>query len=255
MEEKKKGVIYILTNPSFPDYVKIGYADDVEKRVKELNRSECTPFAFRIYATYEVNERLTDLKLHNIIDKLNPDLRSIDNVDGKKRIREFYAITKEDAYSIFEAIAEINSLQKNLRLWEQTDKEREEEKTARNISNEKISYAEDDYFSKSTDDIINLYKILKRNVLNEFNLEIEVKKIYIAFKHDKTNIFDVEFYKTKLMIWINMPKGSLNDPKEYTRDVSNVGHHGNGDYSLTISSENEIDDVLNLIKQSFEYNK
>ena len=32
MEKKymsdKKGVIYILTNPSFPDYVKIGYADD-----------------------------------------------------------------------------------------------------------------------------------------------------------------------------------------------------------------------------------
>ena len=30
----KKGVIYILTNPSFPDYVKIGYADDIDKRLK-----------------------------------------------------------------------------------------------------------------------------------------------------------------------------------------------------------------------------
>ena len=47
--EDKKGVIYILTNPSFPDYVKIGYADDIDKR----------------------------LKLHTIIDKLNPDLRLI----------------------------------------------------------------------------------------------------------------------------------------------------------------------------------
>ena len=27
------GVIYILTNPSFPEYVKIGYADDIEKRL------------------------------------------------------------------------------------------------------------------------------------------------------------------------------------------------------------------------------
>ena len=27
-----KGVIYILTNPSFPQYVKIGYADNVESR-------------------------------------------------------------------------------------------------------------------------------------------------------------------------------------------------------------------------------
>ena len=48
--EETKGVIYILTNPSFPEYVKIGYADDVKRRLKELNRSECTPFAFRLYA-------------------------------------------------------------------------------------------------------------------------------------------------------------------------------------------------------------
>lgn len=26
----KTGVIYILTNPSFPEYVKIGYADDIK---------------------------------------------------------------------------------------------------------------------------------------------------------------------------------------------------------------------------------
>ena len=86
---EKKGVVYILTNPSFPEYVKIGYADDVRERVNQLNRSECTPFAFRVYATYEVNARLTDMKIHNIIDKLNPNLRSIDNVEGKKRVREF----------------------------------------------------------------------------------------------------------------------------------------------------------------------
>ena len=41
-----KGYIYILTNPSFPDWVKIGYADDPIKRVEQLNRTECTPFAF-----------------------------------------------------------------------------------------------------------------------------------------------------------------------------------------------------------------
>ena len=68
-----KGYIYILKNPSFPDYVKIGYADDVEERVKQLNSSECTPFAFRVYATYEVNSRLLDKKIHSIIDKLNPN--------------------------------------------------------------------------------------------------------------------------------------------------------------------------------------
>ena len=88
-----KGYIYILKNPSFPDYVKIGYADDVEERVKQLNSSECTPFAFRIFATYEVNSRLLDKKIHSIIDKLNPNLRSVDNYNGQKRVREFYAMS------------------------------------------------------------------------------------------------------------------------------------------------------------------
>ena len=125
--QEKQGVIYILTNPSFPEYVKIGYADDVNERVHQLNRSECTPFAFRVYATYDVNVRLTDLKIHNIIDKLNPNLRSIDNVEGKKRVREFYAMSPEDAYEILEAVAEINGLSDNLKLWEQSQKEKKEE--------------------------------------------------------------------------------------------------------------------------------
>jgi len=34
-----KGVIYILTNPSFPEYVKIGYAKNLEQRLKQLNNS------------------------------------------------------------------------------------------------------------------------------------------------------------------------------------------------------------------------
>ena len=130
---EKKGVVYILTNPSFPEYVKIGYADDVIERVNQLNRNECTPFAFRVYATYEVNTRLTDIKIHNIIDKLIPNLRSIDAVEGKKHIREFYTMSPEDAYEILEAIAEINSLQDNLKLWEQTSKEQNEEAQAEEI--------------------------------------------------------------------------------------------------------------------------
>ena len=69
--KEKCGVIYILTNPSFPEYIKIGYADDVEARVKQLNNSEAVPFSFHIYATFDVTERLTDIKLHKFIDTIN----------------------------------------------------------------------------------------------------------------------------------------------------------------------------------------
>lgn len=103
-----KGVIYILTNPSFPEYVKIGYASDIEKRLKQLNRSETIPFAFRVYAVYEVDKGLTDKELHKLIDNLNPDLRTIETFDGKERVKEFYAMSAEDAYNLLECIAKIS---------------------------------------------------------------------------------------------------------------------------------------------------
>ena len=97
---KDTGCIYILTNPSFPEYVKIGYASDLEKRLKQLNRSETIPYAFRAYAIYEVDKALTDKELHKLTDKLNPELRAIDEFDGKPRVKEFYEMTKEAAYEL-----------------------------------------------------------------------------------------------------------------------------------------------------------
>lgn len=128
------GYIYIMTNPSFPEYVKIGYAKDVKQRLDELNRSSAVPFAFRIYATYEVDSELSDKKLHSILDKLNPELRSTEEINGKKRVREFYAMTPEDAYDILDAIAEINGFKHRLRKWKATAEEQKEEETAKEIS-------------------------------------------------------------------------------------------------------------------------
>lgn len=108
MGSDAKGVIYILTNPSFPEYVKIGYAHNIEKRLRQLNRSETIPFAFRVYAVYSVNSELTDKELHKLIDSLNPDLRTIENFDGKERVKEFYAMSAEDAYALLESIAKIS---------------------------------------------------------------------------------------------------------------------------------------------------
>ena len=143
-----KGVIYILTNPSFPAYVKIGYADDVERRLQELNRSECVPFSFRVYATYAVNSRLSDKSVHAIIDKLNPNLRAIEVVKGKKREREFYAMPAEDAYLILEAIAEIHDCVDRLKRILPNEVERSEEKEAKEIETETKARANNFTFSE-----------------------------------------------------------------------------------------------------------
>lgn len=125
-----KGVIYILTNPSFPHLVKIGYTKNIETRLQRLNSSDHVPFAFRVYAVYEVEKPLTDKKLHQLIDKLNPGLRTIETFDGRQRAREFYAMSAEDAYSLLECIAEISGTQKRLKRLTPEGHEISDEQTA-----------------------------------------------------------------------------------------------------------------------------
>jgi hypothetical protein ELI_2925 len=129
--ENKKGAIYILTNPSFPEYVKIGYADDLNKRLNSLNSSLAVPFAFRPYAIYDVYHKLDDTKVHNIIDTINPELRSVDNINGRKR--EFFQMTKEQAYILFESISEISGTKDRLHLIKATEDEIKEEQEANEI--------------------------------------------------------------------------------------------------------------------------
>lgn len=159
--KQKCGVIYILTNPSFPEYVKIGYADDVEARVKQLNNSESVPFSFHIYATFDVTERLTDKKLHNFIDTLNPELRSKEKIGDKIRVREFYHIKPEEIYSAFESMAEVTGTSDRLHFWKETKEEIEEEKEALSLSKNRhhfkniqfySSLTGKDYYSKTKED-------------------------------------------------------------------------------------------------------
>ena len=110
----KKGVIYVLENPSFPEYVKIGFATDLSKRLKQLNQSTAVPYAFRATAVYEVTEKLSDRKLHDLIDKLDPELRSVETFDGKTRKREFYRMNSDAAYNLLECIALISGTRARL---------------------------------------------------------------------------------------------------------------------------------------------
>ena len=111
----EKGVIYILTNPSFPNYVKIGYAHDLKSRLAVLNRSSAIPKEFKAYAIYEVESELTDKKLHKLIDTLNPNLRSRAEYSGKKHPKEFFMMSAEEAFFLLECIATISGTQDRLK--------------------------------------------------------------------------------------------------------------------------------------------
>lgn len=108
-ETEYTGVIYILVNPAFPELVKIGYTDNIQSRLNSMNSQTNLPDPYHVYATYKVKKRLTDLKLHELIDSLDSDLRHAQN-------REFYNMSPEKAYNILSAIAQINGDENLLEL-------------------------------------------------------------------------------------------------------------------------------------------
>lgn len=248
--KEKCGVIYVLTNPSFPEYVKIGYADDLEKRLNHLNKSECLPFAFRAYCVYEVNKRLKDKEVHNLIDRLNPELRSVETFDGKPRTREFYRMNAEDAYEILLSVAEISDTVANLKKLTPEGHEIIDENLADDIQ-QSVAYTEVDHLICASIDTQNLYKHLKEQIIKFGNITVEPKKLYIAFKA-KTNICDIQLLRNRLKITINLSKNSLDDPLEMAKDMSKTGHWGNGDYIVNYSDKEKEEYVLSLIKQSFD---
>ena len=55
-----ENVIYILTNPQYPGYVKIGYASDLKQRIASLNTGALVEF--EPYAVYETKKRMGILR-------------------------------------------------------------------------------------------------------------------------------------------------------------------------------------------------
>lgn len=113
-------------------------------------------------------------------------------------------------------------------------------------------YQESDHLSDKSDFIQELYEDFKQGILNlDPDIEINTRKLYIAFKKDR-NIADIRIQQKNLKIWINLPYGELDDPKNLAKNVSNTGHWGNGDYEITTESTQYLEYIMSLIKQAIK---
>ena len=88
-------IVYILTNQSMPDTIKIGITDNLENRMKQLDNTS-TPLPFECYYAVEVEDaKAIEKKIHEGLD----DKRI-------RQSREFFNATPEQAKALLE-IAEV----------------------------------------------------------------------------------------------------------------------------------------------------
>mgnify|MGYP001059627081 CR=1 FL=1 len=126
--------------------------------------------------------------------------------------------------------------------------------TIEKVTREIKVFTEQEHLDKASEEIKELYEKLKNAILNLDGLEVKPKKLYIAFVAS-SNVVDVNVQRNQIKMWLNMLKGELDDPKGICRDVSSIGHWGNGDYEIAIKTDEDLEYIMSLIKQSLRKNK
>ena len=124
-------------------------------------------------------------------------------------------------------------------------------KVYQSVADEIKVYTEGNQLNNKSEEVVALYEKYKAAILNlTENIEVKPQKWYIAFKKDRRNICDIEIQKVGLKMTINLKKDELDDPKRIMRDISGVGHFGNGDYEIKVSNDKNLEYVMSLVKQA-----
>jgi len=126
--------------------------------------------------------------------------------------------------------------------------------TRSTVPEEVKTYSEQDHLTNASESTKELYEQLKERILRLGDVKIKATKHYIAFVSAR-NFTDVNIQQKGLKVFLNMRKGELNDPMGKARDVSKIGHWGNGDYEIRVDTDTDLDYVMYLIKQSYERNR
>jgi hypothetical protein len=106
VEESKQELVYLLSNESIPEWVKIGRTNAMDRRLKELY-STSVPLPFKVEECIQTStleeSKLLEKSIHEIIDTLNPSLRK--HTEAFKR--EFFKMTVEQGKYIFKLVNQI----------------------------------------------------------------------------------------------------------------------------------------------------
>ncbi len=132
------------------------------------------------------------------------------------------------------------------------------DKKETNSLKERKQYTVEDHLKNVSKNIKEIFAIMKEKIISLDETIIEEPKAkYIAYKL-ATNFVDVVVLKDSLKLFFNVPSGKLDDPHNIARDLTKpkkIGHWGNGDYEAKLDKKEDIEKIMELIKQSYIYNK
>ncbi len=169
----------------------------------------------------------------------------INSINFKDLPIELWKIKKYQNSTVsFEQIVSVNSDESIKQIAPVLDTDAKQE-----VSKETKTYSERELIDVADDCIVDIYNELKEYILGlDDNITLKPTKIYIGFNRGRKSVVSIKLQKRSLVLWLNTEPNMLNDPKKIIKDVTNIGHHGNGNSQINISTTENIGYIEDLLK-------
>ena len=129
--EVNKG-IYILSNYSMPEYIKVGYSEDIEQEVCELNKSSAIATNFVVCVIYETPNTFSEEDIKTLKEAFESPLEMVippedyNEDEATKKENGFYKYTPAQGFAALRYMAKCTGTEDKLHLLKSVRDEIEE---------------------------------------------------------------------------------------------------------------------------------
>jgi len=130
-------------------------------------------------------------------------------------------------------------------------------KFIKDVTREVKTYDLDYHLKKGSEKTRKLFYLLREKILDIGNINEKYLQLYVGYRigDGYINFCSIHFYKEKLEIPILIPDNKLKDPKKWTRKMPKSYGWAKNLKLFKITSEKDIPYALDLIKQSYDFNR
>lgn len=82
-------------------------------------------------------------------------------------------------------------------------------------------------------------------------IEETPKKLYVAYKISQ-NIMCMEVQKQRVLLYLKLNPKEIENPPPISRDVTDIGHFGTGNFEITIKSESDLEVAKPFIELAYQ---
>jgi len=114
-------------------------------------------------------------------------------------------------------------------------------------------YGEDYHIRGKPQEVIELFRTIDKfcRELDPTTVQRKYLAKYVSYMHGKAIFCCVNIRKSGLRIWLKLNYSRLENPADYIRDVSNIGHWGVGNVEIRVDSMEKLQASKSLIKAIF----